>query len=156
MWSLFLNKWWLFIMGFQITTPAILFPAISLLLLAYGNRFMATSSLIRELKEKYDETHDEAIISQIQNLRKRVFIIRNMQLVGIGSIFACVLSMLFIYQGHETSAAATFGVSLVAMLVSLGLSIREIMLSTTALNLELKDIEEKVGKSDWWRIQNNL
>jgi hypothetical protein len=143
-------------MGFQITTPAILFPAISLLLLAYGNRFMATSSLIRELKEKYDETHDEAIISQIQNLRKRVFIIRNMQLVGIGSIFACVLSMLFIYQGHETSAAATFGVSLVAMLVSLGLSIREIMLSTTALNLELKDIEEKVGKSDWWRIQNNL
>ncbi len=143
-------------MGFQITTPAILFPAISLLLLAYGNRFMATSSLIRELKDKYDATHNEAIISQIQNLRKRVFIIRNMQLVGIGSIFACVLSMLFIYQGHETSAAATFGVSLVAMLVSLGLSIREIMLSTTALNLELKDIEEKVGKSDWWRIQNNL
>jgi Protein of unknown function (DUF2721) len=143
-------------MGFQITTPAILFPAISLMLLAFGNRFATTSSLIRELKEKYDETHNESIIYQIQNLRKRVFILRNMQLIGIGSIFLCVLSMLFIYQGHEKSAAALFGASLVTMLVSLGLSIREIMLSTTALNLELKDIEEKVGKSDWWRIQNNL
>jgi ABC-type Fe3+-siderophore transport system permease subunit len=143
-------------MGFQITTPAILFPAISLMLLAFGNRFATTSSLIRELKEKYDETHNESIIYQIQNLRKRVFILRNMQLIGIGAIFMCVLSMLLVYQGHEKSAAAMFGVSLVTMLVSLGLSIREIMLSTTALNLELKDIEEKVGKSDWWRIQNNL
>jgi Protein of unknown function (DUF2721) len=129
-------------MEFSLTTPAVLFPAISLLLLAYTNRFLAISNLIRSLKDKFTESGEEHIIGQIRNLRRRVFLIRNMQFLGVSSLLLCVISMYFIFENRPVTAKNIFGVGLVALIASLVISLREIHLSVVALNLEMKDIEE--------------
>ncbi|MFD2163491.1 DUF2721 domain-containing protein [Paradesertivirga mongoliensis] len=128
-------------MEFSITTPAILFPAISLLLLAYTNRFMALASLIRSLKNQYIESNNPNLIGQISNLRKRIYLIRNMQACGIASFFLCVISMLLLFNDNHYLAKATFGFSLVLLLISLYLSLREIQISIEALKIELGDLE---------------
>jgi hypothetical protein len=133
-------------MEFSLTTPAVLFPAISLLLLAYTSRFLAISSLIRELKDKFTEKGEIHIIGQIRNLRRRIFLIRNMQFLGVTSLLLCVISMFFIYENRPETAKNIFGVGLLCLIGSLVISLREIHLSIVALNLEMKDIEEHLNE----------
>lgn len=130
-------------MQISINTPALLFPAITLLMLAYTNRFLALATLIRNLHTKYKQVGEERDIikAQIQNLRKRLMLVRQMQASGITSFFFCVLSMLLLYFQYEVWATALFGVSLIFLLVSLALSLNEIYISTRALEIELKDME---------------
>jgi hypothetical protein len=129
-------------MNINLTTPALLFPAISLLLLAYTNRFLAIASMIRQLHQKYLREGDKGvIIGQIKNLRRRLHLIRNMQIFGVLSFFFCVLSMILIYQQSMLSGSYAFGISLVLLLVSLLISLREVQQSTKALELELSDME---------------
>jgi hypothetical protein len=130
-------------MDINVTTPALLFPAISLLLLAYTNRFLALASLIRNLHDRYQAKPDEGIIAQIDNLRYRVILIRNMQAFGVMSLLLCVICMFILFAGQMTLGKITFGISLVLMMISLGLSIREIQVSVNALNVQLKDLEVK-------------
>ena len=130
-------------MELSITTPALLFPAISLLMLAYTNRFLALANLIRNLHSKYKEhTNKEGILKQIKNLRLRLRLVRLMQWFGVFSLFLCVLSMFFVYLTHPTLAGYCFAFSLVTMLFSLFLSLSEIQISTRALEIELSDMEE--------------
>jgi hypothetical protein len=118
-----------------------LFPAISLLLLAYTNRFLAIASLIRQLHSKKLKFPEKGVIAgQIENLRKRLVLIRNMQTMSVISFFFCVLSMIFIFQGKEQWGSYAFGVSLVMLLISLLFSLREIQISTKALEMELGDM----------------
>jgi hypothetical protein len=124
----------------NITTPALLFPAISLLLLAYTNRFLAIATLIRSLNKAYKDDPKRDILGQIQNLRMRLNLIRNMQTFGIISFFLCVLSMFFIFSENLPFGSYMFGASLVALMVSLAISLRELHISTRALNLELGDM----------------
>ncbi|MBC8054508.1 MAG: DUF2721 domain-containing protein [Sphingobacteriaceae bacterium] len=135
-------------MEFSITTPAILFPAISLLLLAYTNRFMALASLIRNLKNQYLESQNPNLIGQISNLRKRIYLIRNMQACGIASFFLCVISMLLLFNDNQLIAKYTFGFSLVLLLISLYLSLREIQISIEALKIDLSDLESSTKFDD--------
>lgn len=128
-------------MELSITTPAILFPAISLLLLAYTNRFMALASLIRSLKSQYLASHNPNLIGQISNLRRRIYLIRNMQACGIASFSLCVICMLLLFNDHQLIAEYVFGLSLVLLLVSLYLSLREIQISIEALKIELSELE---------------
>ncbi|HEX7029639.1 MAG TPA: DUF2721 domain-containing protein [Gammaproteobacteria bacterium] len=130
-------------MELTLTTPALLFPTISLLLLAYTNRFLAIANVIRGLHARYESQPSEAILGQIESLRQRVGLIRNMQALGISSLFLCVLSMIVIYVGWQQGAKIIFGASLVLLLVSLGVSFREIQLSVNALNLHLKDLKRR-------------
>lgn len=128
----------------NLTTPALLFPAISLLLLAFTNRFLAIASLIRQLHANYNENKENPVLAtQIANLRKRLFLIRNMQAFGVLSFFFCVLSMIFLFQSMEMAGQYVFGISLLLLLVSLGISLREVQLSTKALEVELSDMEFK-------------
>lgn len=130
----------------NLTTPALLFPAISLLLLAFTNRFLAIATLIRQLHANYNENKENRVLAtQIENLRKRLFLIRNMQAFGVLSFFFCVLSMIFLFQEMETAGKWVFGVSLLLLLISLGISLREVQLSTNALEVELSDMEFKGG-----------
>lgn len=129
-------------MTISLTTPALLFPAISLLLLAYTNRFLALASLIRNLHAKYMSEKDLTLKAQISNLKKRVLLIRNMQLLGILSLFFCVVSMFTIYQEYQIVGSIIFGFSLVLLMISLLLSIIEIQISVKALNIQLGDIEK--------------
>jgi hypothetical protein len=132
-------------MEMSINTPALLFPAITLLMLAYTNRFLALSTLIRNLHSKYKQGLEDghALRGQIKNLRRRMNLIRQMQASGVLSFFFCVLCMLFLYLRYEMIAYAIFGLSLVLLLVSLALSLTEIIISTRALEIELGDMESK-------------
>lgn len=134
-------------MELTLTTPALLFPAISLLLLAYTNRFLTLAALIRELYARYKAQPDPKIIGQLANLRYRIVIIRNMQAFGVSSFFLCVLCMFVLFAGQLTLGKWIFGLSLVLLLVSLGLSLREIQVSIDALTLQIEDVEELSRKT---------
>jgi hypothetical protein len=125
-----------------LTTPALLFSAISLILLAYTNRFMGYASLIRGLHEKFKANPNEILKGQIANLRKRLYLTRNMQILGVGSLFLCVAAMFLIFIGQQLITMWIFGTALVMMITSLGLSIYEIWISVKALDLHLGDMEQ--------------
>lgn len=127
----------------SINTPALLFPAITLLMLAYTNRFLSMATLIRNLNSKYKQEPEdrERIKEQIHNLRRRLTLIKQMQAAGIISFFLCVLCMLFFYLQFELVAFSIFGLSLIFLLLSLALSLNEIFISTRALEIELSNME---------------
>jgi len=123
----------------------LLFPAITLLILAYTNRFLAIASLIRGLHKRQAEMpagSSVPIREQIKNLRLRLLLIRNMQAFGILSFLGCVLSILFLYLANNTLGSYLFVASLVLLLVSLGISFYETQISTRALNIELSSLEK--------------
>jgi hypothetical protein len=126
----------------SINTPALLFPAITLMMLAYTNRFLALATLIRNLHTKYKQIQEdrEILRAQITNLKRRLVLVKQMQATGIISFFFCVLSMLSFYLQYESWAFGIFGLSLLSLLLSLGLSLNEIFISTRALEIELKDM----------------
>lgn len=128
-------------MEINLTTPALLFPAISLLLLAYTNRFLTLATLIRNLHSKFEEHPDERIWGQIKNLRLRVKLIRNMQVLGVLSLLLCVVCMFVIFAGNLNLAEYIFGVSLILLILSLAVSAWEIQISVKALNIQLSDLE---------------
>jgi hypothetical protein len=129
----------------SINTPALLFPAITLLMLAYTNRFLGLATLIRNLHTKYKQVPEdrELVKAQIRNLRRRLSLIKQMQASGITSFFFCVLCMMLFYLQYEIWAYVIFGLSLAFLLLSLMLSLSEIYLSTKALEIELKDMQEE-------------
>ncbi len=127
-------------MEMTLTTPALLFPAISLLLLAYTNRYLTLAGLIRDLCNR--QNRDNFISGQIENLRTRIYLIRNMQILGVSAFFLCVLSMLFLFFTLTLVGEICFAASLISLLLSLTLSLREISISVGALNLQLHSCEE--------------
>ena len=131
-------------MELTITTPALLFPTVSLVLLAYTNRFLAVAALVRRLASQYHEKKDKKLVDQIRNLRTRLRLIRDMQMLSIFAIFLSVLCMFFLFNGNELIAKYIFGASLISLLLSLGLSLREIQISTRALAIQLRDIDDDV------------
>lgn len=130
-------------MELTLNTPALLFPTISLLLLAYTNRFVAIGSRIRNLHVQYNQEPSNNIFQQIKILQLRVRLIRDLQVIGIVCLFFCVLTMFLIFEGKMWLAHYVFGASLILMMVSFGLSAWEIVISTKALNMQIKDLMEK-------------
>jgi hypothetical protein len=140
-------------MEISINTPALLFPAISLLMLAYTNRFLALASLIRNLHEKYKKDNDQKhLIQQIKNLRARIRLIRSMQAFGVLSFLFCVICMFCIFRGWNEAIYLIFAVSIAAFMISLILSLMEITLSMRALEVELSDMEEITRSSFFGQI----
>jgi len=129
-----------------LTTPALLFSAISLIMLAYTNRFLAYASVVRNLKDQYLEEKDQTLIRQIDNLRKRLYLTRSMQIFGITSLLLCVLTMFLIYIEQHVIAVWVFGLALLLLILSLALLIREIQISVEALEHHLGDIESGRNK----------
>jgi len=125
-----------------LTTPALLFSAISLIMLAYTNRFLAYAAVIRNLHDKYLKEKDDSLLRQIINLKARLYLTKWMQIFGITSLLLCVLTMFLIYVEYKVIAIWIFGIALVLLLISLGLLIREIQISTKALQHNIEDIEE--------------
>lgn len=125
----------------NITTPALLFSAISLLLLAYTNKFLALASLIRELHKQFKMSEEKSILNQIKNLRLRIYLIKNMQFLGILSFFGCTGSMLLLFIGKVMLGEIVFAGSLLLLLASLAVSLWETKISVNALDIKLSDIE---------------
>lgn len=129
-----------------LTTPALLFSAISLIMLAYTNRFLAYASVIRNLHDKYLEKKDDSLLRQIQNLKLRLNLTRWMQIFGITSLLFCVLTMFLIYIDFQKIAVYMFGLGLVLLIFSLALLIKEIQISAQALQHHIADIEKHLSK----------
>jgi hypothetical protein len=124
-----------------LTTPALLFSAISLILLAYTNRFLAYAQVVRNLHASFKENPNSLLFGQIQNLRKRLQLTKVMQILGILSLLLCVLCMFLIYVDYQIWAEILFGIALILLVLSLAFSIREIQISVKALDLHLSDME---------------
>lgn len=129
-------------MELSITTPALLFPAITLLMLAYTNRFLAIASLVRKLHDEYVKVEDRNLLhKQISNLRTRISLIRNMQALGVLSFLLCIVCMYLIFREYDAASKWVFAFSLLSLLTSLIFSLFEIILSTRAIDVELSDME---------------
>mgnify|MGYP003452054682 FL=1 len=131
-------------MTLSIETPALLFSATSLILLAYTNRFFFIVQIIRNLKKNYDDNHNKNILLEIKNLNLRLTLIRYMQLFGVMCLFLSVFAMLLLYIDQERIGIYVFGASLLCLLISLGISFWEISISVNALRVHLKDLSEDV------------
>jgi hypothetical protein len=134
-------------MDITISTPALLFPAISLLLLAFTNRFLTLANLIRDLHARYKVDQNEVFVGQIANLKYRIRLIRDMQAFGVASLLFCTLSMFTLFAGWLDIGKGVFGLSLILMMIALALSLREIQVSVGALDLHLKDMEHIIAEA---------
>ncbi len=126
-------------------TPTFLFSAISLILLAYTNRFLSYAQLVRTLKDRYMEDHSALTHAQIMNLRKRLYLTKYMQLFGVVSLLLCVATMFLIYIGLEQISVYIFGLALLFLIISLTLSVWEIQISARSLEIYLSDMENKTN-----------
>lgn len=131
----------------SISTPALLFSIISLLMIAFTNRFMSMASLIRDLHEKFQTKPDKTILIQIVNLRKRISMIRYMQIIAISSLLVSILCMFFIFLGFDLVAKWLFVLGLIGLSISLIISAFEITISTEALDAEISDMEDVIKNS---------
>ncbi|WP_343486976.1 DUF2721 domain-containing protein [Allomuricauda sp. d1] len=129
-------------MNLTLTIPALLFPAVSLTMLAYNARYLAIAALIRQLHKQFEETEASPLKKQIKSLRKRLNIIKNMQATAIVSFLLAAVTMFLIYVEMRVWANIIFGISLVFLMVSLVLSLIEVQLSTKALGIQLKNMEK--------------
>ncbi len=133
-------------MNLDIETPALLFSATSLILLAYTNRFLTIAQIVRGLKKTYDQEHTKSILIQIKNLNLRLTLIRYMQLFGVLCLFLSVFAMLLLFLDQQLAGIFLFGASMLCLLVSLALSFWEISISVKALKVHLSDLLEEKGK----------
>ncbi|MDG1038052.1 MAG: DUF2721 domain-containing protein [Polaribacter sp.] len=129
-----------------LTTPALLFSAISLIMLAYTNRFLAYAAVIRNLHGIYLEKKEVSLLRQIKNLKLRLTLTKWMQIFGISSLLFCVVTMFLIYVHLNTTAVWVFGFALILLIISLSLLIKEIQISTQALQHHIADIEGHLNK----------
>ena len=130
-------------MEISLTTPALLFPTVSLLMLAYTNRFLTLATIIRSLRDRYITDREDSLIPQIKNLRHRVYLIRNMQILGVLSLLTCVISMFALFAGWVAAGQWSFAIALLLMIASLLVSLRELQISVGALDLLLTDLEQQ-------------
>ncbi len=130
-------------MDISINTPALLFPAISLVMLAYTNRFLALSNRVRSLHDKYveNQTNNKTIHAQIKSIRYRLKLIKHMQTLGVITFIACIFCIFFVYINEMLAANIFFAISLIAFTISLIISLIEVQLSNKAIELQLSDIE---------------
>ena len=131
-------------MTLSLETPALLFSATSLILLAYTNRFLTIAQIVRSLKKNYEDNHNKSILLEIKNLNLRLTLIRYMQLFGVMCLFLSVFAMLLLYVDQETIGIYVFFFILLCLLISLGISFWEISISVNALRVHLKDLSEDV------------
>ena len=129
-------------MNLSIETPALLFSATSLILLAYTNRFLTIAQIVRSLKKNYDDGQKKSILLEIDNLNRRLTLIRWMQLMGVLCLFLSVFAMLLLFFDLQVVAIYFFGLSLLSLLISLGLSFWEISISVKALRVHLGDLTD--------------
>ncbi len=130
-------------MELTLTTPSLLFSAVSLILLAYTNRFLAYAQVVRNLRASDSKLANIMTVKQIHNLKKRLYLTRSMQILGISSLLLSVISMFFIYIGWQLTAVYIFAAAILLLIASLIVSIKEILISVKALEFFLQDNTDK-------------
>lgn len=134
--------------SFEVTysSAGLLFPAISLLMLAYTNRFLGLAAVVRNLVAQYKHHPRGHIQQQVLNLKKRIMLLRHVQAIGVMSLASCTACILALVFANQMLAQALFGLAVVLMLLSLMVSLVEIYMSVEAINLELDHIDDAEEK----------
>jgi Protein of unknown function (DUF2721) len=145
-------------MELTISTPALLFSTVSLLMIAFTNRFLAISSLIRDLHDKFRTNPEAVYVNQIKNLHKRLLLIRNIQVLAVLSLLLSAICMFAIFQGKTLIASYLFGFALLLQISALLISVWEISISINALGIELSDMEKELGhrRFDLFALRSRL
>lgn len=114
-------------------------------MIAFTNRFLAISSLIRDLHDKFRTNPETVYVDQIKNLHRRLKLIRNIQILAVLSLLVSAVCMALIYWNNTLAASYLFGLALVLQISALVLSVFEISISINALQIELSDMEQELG-----------
>ena len=124
----------------------VLFPAIPLMMVNFGNRYTVLATLVRHL-------HDEAIrdnlspkdaerfLLQINRLRHRLRLIGIIQSCAAISFVLALGAMIAAYFDNRLTASVLFLGSISLMMGSMLLFTREIQIANTALDVHLSDLE---------------
>ncbi|MBO0937590.1 DUF2721 domain-containing protein [Fibrella sp. HMF5335] len=145
-------------MELTISTPALLFSTVSLLMIAFTNRFLAISSLIRDLHDKFRTNPEDVYVNQIKNLHQRLRLIRNIQVLAVLSLLLSAICMFAIFQNNQLIARYLFGFALLLQIAALLISVWEISISINALRIELSDMEKELGhrRFDLFALRSRL
>jgi Protein of unknown function (DUF2721) len=136
-------------MELTISTPALLFSTVSLMMIAFTNRYLAIASLIRELHDKFQEKPEVRYVEQIRLLHRRVYLIRNIQVIIVSSLLLSAICLIFVLLDNQFIAKFLFFCALSMQILALALSIWEISMSIQALKIELGDMEEQLGGTSY-------
>ena len=129
--------------------PAALFPAIPLMMISFGNRYMSMASLIRKIHDELmhkkltkKDKETNRYLKQIDILKKRLRLNKATSTLASIAFIANLIAMYFVYINDMFMFATMFVGSLIAFGISLILYIIELQLSTTALDTHLQDLED--------------
>tara|TARA_B100001029_G_scaffold159336_1_gene146589 strand:+ start:817 stop:1221 length:405 start_codon:yes stop_codon:yes gene_type:complete len=133
-------------MNIDYTVTALMFPAIPLLMGVYSNRFHTLSKLIRELHDEhvYEKHVPAEWKKQFLNLTSRISILRWTIMFGAFGFLFNLLTVFALYLDELFLARVIFGSCCLSMIISILFFIREIQISTNALNLHMSDMDVKI------------
>ena len=129
----------------------VLFPAIPLMMVNFGNRYTVLANLIRHLhdeviRDNISPTDVERFLNQINQLRDRLRLIGIIQsLAAISFVFA-LFAMITAYFDNQTIASYLFLSSIFLLISSMLIFVREIQIANSALDVHLSDLAEH---DDW-------
>ena len=126
-----------------LTTPALLFPAISLLFLSYTNRFHVLAQVIRALHDREQREHSDINTRQVALLRNRLAYIKTMQTFAVLSFLLCTFSMFSLFLEWQPVGVLLFGSSLLCLSLSLIFALVEVLASTNAISVQLTDLDRR-------------
>lgn len=131
-------------MEISLTDPALLFPAIAILMLGYINRYVSTAGVVRNFKKDYDSGYKHAdITKQLALLAKRIELSKLMISLASAALLLACLSMFLIFWGSQPGGKMSFAAALLGMILSVCVSLYETSLSNKSLELEINDILNK-------------
>lgn len=134
-------------MTLTLNEPALIFPAIAILMLGYINRYIGTAGVIRTFKKDYDSGYKHNnLTKQLDILKKRIELSRLMLTSASSALLFACLSMYLIFQDMQDAGQIIFGLSLIAMIISLIFSLYETSLSNKSLLIEVSDVIKKESK----------
>ena len=131
-----------------ILLPAVLFPAIPLMMVNFGNRYSSLSKLIRTLHDelidkelsKTDATAARYLV-QIEIFKKRLSLNRMMQTIALFSFLINLISI-FVAIFFVTYFIPVFLFGVLLFAISISIYLIELRLAVRALDKHLEDLEE--------------
>ena len=132
-------------MNLEYTFIAIMFPAIPLTMVMFGNRFHTTSVLIRQMHDKYiyEKVIPREFNKQLEILKSRIVLLKRAQISMSLSFLFNMLSVFCLFFNKPETAKLFFALCLLSIILALVIYLYEITLSTKALNYHLLDLDNK-------------
>ena len=134
-------------MVLDLTTAALVLPAIPFLMLTFGTRFTVVTELIRKIHDEYaanidlDDVRAKRMLGEISTLKKRLLMIQVNQTLASLSFFVNLSTVFSLYMGNQYLAKLLFGIVLGLLMLAIILFIIEIGIATKSLNLHLSDLD---------------